>query len=57
MTMRGRCRACQMPLDLVGEVMHVDDRAVDAGVGQAVEHMIDQRLAADLHQRLREPGR
>ena len=43
----------QMALDLVGQVMHVDDRALDAGVGQPVEHVVDQRLAADLDQRLR----
>ena len=42
----------EMAFDLVGEVMHVDDRALDAGVGQPVEHVIDQRLAADLDQRL-----
>ena len=33
--------------------MHVDDRALDAGVGEPVEHVIDQRLAGDRHQRLR----
>ncbi len=37
----------EMALDLVGEVMHVDHRALDAGVGQPVEHVVDQRLAAD----------
>ena len=51
--MCGALRACEMPLDLLGEVMHVDHRALDAGLGQPVEHMIDQRLAGDLDQRLR----
>ena len=44
----------QMLLDLIRQVMHVDHRAFDPGVGQAVEHVIDQRLAADPHQRLGE---
>ena len=43
----------QMPLQRVSEIMHVDHGALDAGFGQAVERVIDQRLAADLHQRLR----
>ena len=42
----------QVPLDLVGEVMHVHHRALDAGFRQPVEHVVDQRLAADRHQRL-----
>ena len=37
----------EMLLDLVGEVMHVDHGALDAGLGEPVEHMVDQRLAAD----------
>ena len=40
----------EMALDLVGEVMDVDDRALDPLLGQAIEHIVDQRLAADLHQ-------
>ena len=43
----------EMALDLLGEVMHVDHRALDARFRQPVEHVIDQRLAADLDQRLR----
>ena len=52
-TICGALRAREVPLDLVGEIMHVDHRALDAGCGQPVEHMIDQRLAGDRHQRLR----
>ena len=33
----------EMTLDLLGEVMHVDHRAFDAGFRQPVEHVIDQR--------------
>ena len=47
----------EMPLDLVGEVVNIDDRALDAGFRQPVEHVIDQRLAGDLDQRLRHGGR
>ena len=50
--LRPRARG-EMPFDLVGEVMHVDHGALDAGLGQPVEHVVDQRLAGDLHQRLR----
>ena len=39
--------------DLVGQIMHVDDGLADAGVGELVEHMVEQRLAGDAHQRLR----
>ena len=49
----GRVRPARWSLDLLGEVMHIDHRALDAGVRQPVEHVIDQRLAGDLHQRLR----
>ena len=38
----------EVPFDLVGEVMHVDHRGFDAGGGELVEHMVDQRLAGDL---------
>ena len=44
--------AGDMVLDLVGEMMDVDDRSLDAGRGQAVEHIVEQRLAADRDQRL-----
>ena len=47
MTICGRVPRRQMPLERVGEMMHVDDGALDAGIGQPVEHMIDQRLAGD----------
>src|ERR1043166_126044 len=49
---RGAGGGGEMALDLVGEVMDVDHRALDALLGQPVEHVIDQRLAADLDQRL-----
>ena len=41
-----------MALDLVGEMMDVHDRALDPLLGEAVEHVVDQRLAADRDQRL-----
>ena len=46
--------AFQMILDLVRHVVHVDDGGFDARVGKAIEHVIDQRLAGDLDQRLRQ---
>ena len=42
----------KMPLQRVSEIMDVDDNAFDAGFSQAVERVIDQRLAVDLNQRL-----
>jgi hypothetical protein len=45
-------KRCNMPLDLIGEVMDVDDRARDLLLGQAIERVIDQRLAADLDEGL-----
>ena len=39
--------------DLVGQIMHVDDGLADAGLGELVEHMIEQRLAGHAHQRFR----
>ena len=54
MTIAGCLRPATCSLDLIGEVMHVDDRALDAGVGEAVEHIVDQRLAADGDQWLRD---
>jgi hypothetical protein len=45
--------ACgEVALDLVGEVVDVDDRALDPLLGEAIEHVVDQRLAADRDQRL-----
>jgi hypothetical protein len=37
--------------------VHIDDGFVDAGIGQLVEHVIEQRTARHLHQRLRHPVR
>jgi hypothetical protein len=42
----------KVTLDLIGEVMNVDDGGVDAGRGQAIEHVVEQRLAADSDERL-----
>ena len=39
--------------DLVGQIMHVDHGFADAGAGELVQHVIEQRLAGDAHQRLR----
>ncbi len=52
-TMRGRCRAGEVTLDLVGQVMDIDHGLLDPGGRQPVEHVVDQRLVADLDQRLR----
>ncbi len=35
-----------MAFDLVGQIMHVDDRAFDARRRETIQHMIDQRPAA-----------
>ena len=50
--MRGFFRAGEMRLDLVGEIMDVDDRLFEAGLGEPVEHMVDQGFAADGDERL-----
>ena len=42
----------QVALQRVGEMMHIDHGALDTGIGQAVERIIDQRFAADLDERL-----
>ncbi len=39
--------------DLVGQVMHVDHGLADAGLGELVEYVIEQRLSRHAHQRLR----
>ena len=44
---------CQVLLHLVGEVMNIDDRALNSGPCEPVQHMVDERLARDLHQRFR----
>ena len=48
--LRARARR-KMPLQRVGEMVHVDHRALDAGVGQPVERVVDQRFAAERDQR------
>ncbi len=48
---RGAAR--QMRLHLVGEMVDVDHRGADAGLDQTIEHVVDQRTAGHLHQRLR----
>ena len=52
--MCGRCRGARWRSRMIGEMMHVDHDAFDAGIGQAVEQIVDQRLAADFDQRLRD---
>ena len=42
----------EMPLDLIGEVVNVHDRALDPLLRQAVEGIVDQSFAADLYERL-----
>ena len=51
--MRGRAAAGGMLDDLVRQIMHVDNSFDDAGAGELVQHVIEQRLAGDAHQRLR----
>ena len=52
-TICGAGAALEMAFDQVGEIMHVDHRALDARRREPVEHMIDQRLARHRHERLR----
>src|SRR5262249_1455844 len=42
----------QMPFDGIGQMMHIDDSELDAGFGQPIEAVIDERLAANGDQRL-----
>jgi hypothetical protein len=42
-----------MRFELVGEVVHVDHRGLDARRRQPVEHMIDQRTPGERDERLR----
>jgi hypothetical protein len=42
----------EMAFKRVGKIVHVDHGALDAGVGQSIERVVDQRFAAHLHQRL-----
>jgi hypothetical protein len=39
--------------DLVRQIMHIDHCLGDAGAGELVQHVIEQRLAGNAHQRLR----
>ncbi len=48
----GRPPAGEMALDLIGEMMDVDDGGLDAARGQAIEHVVEQRLAAHRDERL-----
>lgn len=41
-----------MALDLIGHVVDIDHGLVDAGFGEAIEHVIDQRLAMHFNERL-----
>ena len=41
-----------MGYDLIGAVVHVHDGARHAGFSDAIEHMVDERAAAERHQRL-----
>ena len=51
-TSRSPALCAQMRLDRIGEIMDVDDRPADPGRAQPIEHMIEQRLAGHLDQRL-----
>ncbi len=48
--------AGEVRFDRIGEIMDVDHRLPHAGGAQMLEHMVEQRLAGDLDQRLG-PGR
>ena len=39
--------------ELIGEVVHVDDGRLDAGLRESVEHVIDQRTPRERDERLR----
>ncbi len=43
---------CDVTFDLLGEVMDIDHCALDAGLRQSVERVVDERPACDLDQRL-----
>ena len=49
----GVCPCRDVIDDLIGQIMHIDDGLGDTGGSQLVQHMIEQRLAGNLHQRLR----
>ena len=50
----GRGAAGEMRFDLIGQMMHVDDRRADSGLRKTVEQMVDHRFAADFDERLRD---
>ena len=41
-----------MRFDLARQIMHINDRGIDAGDGKPIEHMVDKRFARDRDQRL-----
>ena len=43
--------------DLIGQVMHIDDRVADACIRELVEHVIQQRLAGHGNHGFRHPVR
>jgi hypothetical protein len=45
------CSMGQEVPHLDGEVMNIDNRALNSGPCEPVQHMINERLARDLHQR------
>ena len=47
-----RCGAREVRFQPVGEGVDIDHRALDPGLGQPVEHVVDQGLAGDLDQGL-----
>jgi len=47
------CAAPKVGLDLIGEMMDVDDGALDTGLGEAVQRMIEKRPSCKLDERLR----
>ncbi len=39
-----------MRFDLARQIVHIDDRRLDASHRESIEHMVDQRLARDRDQ-------
>ena len=48
----GSLATAEMLFDLLGQIMHIDDRTCNAGRGEPVEHMVDQRPPGEPHQGL-----
>ena len=44
--------APKVGLDLIGEMMDVDDGALDTGLGETVQRMIEKRPSCELNERL-----